>query len=292
MRYENGAAFRRALEDRLRTLSLSSGIPLVRLRKMVAFDRFLARLVYEQPDAWILKGGLALQFRLGDRARTTKDMDLLLISPSSAIDLHQLLVQVALADLSDWFQFQVAQSSVGSLRFPVQSFLDGRTFEGFHLDIASGDPVVDLPDRLAGPPLLEFAGIKPALVPCYPLTQQIAEKIHAYTRFYASGGSTRIKDWVDILLMAEMGQFSAATLRRALEATFEVRHTHPLPDRLPQPPSSWETVFRELNREMSLGEQNLAAASQAMAQFIDPVLGNQMNGQWDSTIWSWIEDKA
>ena len=44
MKYESSAAFRRALEDRLRAQSITSGMPLVRLRKMVAFDRFLARL--------------------------------------------------------------------------------------------------------------------------------------------------------------------------------------------------------------------------------------------------------
>ncbi len=78
MMYANPAAFRQALESRLRAQSVSSGVPLVRLRKMVAFERFLARLVADQPEDWMLKGGLALQFRLGDRARTTKDIDLLL----------------------------------------------------------------------------------------------------------------------------------------------------------------------------------------------------------------------
>jgi len=73
MRYESSAAFRRALEDRLRRQSLTSGTPLVRLRKMVAFERFLARLVVAQPRSWVLKGGLALQFYLGERARTTQD---------------------------------------------------------------------------------------------------------------------------------------------------------------------------------------------------------------------------
>ena len=71
MKYDSGSAFRRALEDRLRTHSLHSGIPLLRLRKMVAFDRFLARLLQHQPEGWILKGGLALQLRLGTETRTT-----------------------------------------------------------------------------------------------------------------------------------------------------------------------------------------------------------------------------
>jgi hypothetical protein len=52
------------LEERLRQQSLSAGTPLARLRKMVAFDRFLARVIAKQPDAWIVKGGFALQLRL------------------------------------------------------------------------------------------------------------------------------------------------------------------------------------------------------------------------------------
>lgn len=78
MKYGSGAAFRRALEDRLRKQSFHSGVPLTRMRKMIAFDRFLARLLREKPEEWVVKGGLALQLRLGERARTTKDIDLLL----------------------------------------------------------------------------------------------------------------------------------------------------------------------------------------------------------------------
>ncbi len=288
MRYESGAAFRGALEDRLRTLSLSSRSPLVRLRKTVAFDRFLARLIVEKPDRWILKGGLALQFRLGPRARTTKGMDLLLTGPATGLDLHQVLVGTALRDLGDWFQFQVAQShSEISPRFPLQSFLNGRSFEAFHLDVGFGDPVVEPPEYLRGPPLLDFAEIAPAVMPCYPLAQQIAEKVHAYTRSYHSGESTRIRDWVDILLMAEMGTFNALSLRRALEATFDARETHPLPEHLPTPPANWEPTFRQLNREMELGQPTLAAASDAIEQFIDPVLRGETNGEWDAIRWAW-----
>ncbi len=56
MKYKTPAAFRRTLEERLRQQSLETGQPLARLRKMVAFDRFLARLVKKEPHAWILKG--------------------------------------------------------------------------------------------------------------------------------------------------------------------------------------------------------------------------------------------
>ena len=89
MKYQSSGAFRRALEQRLRTQSQQTGVPLMRLRKMVAFDRFLARLLHDQPDAWVVKGGLALQLRLGARARTTKDIDVLALSVTPRATMYQ-----------------------------------------------------------------------------------------------------------------------------------------------------------------------------------------------------------
>jgi hypothetical protein len=86
VRYASSAAFRRALEDRLRAHSQKTALPLIRLRKLVAFDRLLARLTMEQPATWILKGGLALLVRLGPRARTTQDVDLI---PSGGSGKHR-----------------------------------------------------------------------------------------------------------------------------------------------------------------------------------------------------------
>ncbi len=140
MTYTNGAAFRRALEDRLRMQSLQTRAPLVRLRKMVVFDRFLARLTLDQPEAWLVKSGFALQLRLGNRARTTKDIDVLLKTPTT--DLHQLIVRAALLDFEDWFQFGVEQPTdiptaheVGGVRLRVLGLLDGRRFETFTLTL-------------------------------------------------------------------------------------------------------------------------------------------------------------
>ena len=65
MRYASAAAFRQALEARLAALSRDGGVSLMRLRKAVAFDRLLARLFAVAPDRWVLKGGLALAYRLG-----------------------------------------------------------------------------------------------------------------------------------------------------------------------------------------------------------------------------------
>lgn len=288
MRYESGADFRRALESRLRQQAVSSGVSLTRLRKMVAFERFLARLVTAQPDAWVLKGGLALQFRLRERARTTQDIDLLLRHRLSADDVHRALVAAALLDLGDWFIFEVARSThPGDLRFPVQGLLDGRLFEAFHVDVGMGDPLIEPADMVTAPPLLEFAGILPTTVPTYPLSQQIAEKVHAFTRLYVSGESSRVRDWVDILLMAHWEGLQAGTLRRALQATFEERGTHALPRQLPVPSAAWSRPFRRLCEQTGLDYPSLDDAAQAMGRFLDPVLSGQAQGTWNPVRWQW-----
>lgn len=293
MRYQSGGAFRRALETRLRDQSLSSGLPLVRLRKMVAFDRLLARLAQSQPGQWIVKGGLALQLRLGDRARTTKDIDLLFLKESQKV--HDLLREAAALDLGDWFTFDVGQSSgdqdrtAGGIRHTVQSLLDGRTFERFHVDVGVGDPLVEAAEYLVAPDLLSFAEIAPVVVPCYPISQQLAEKCHAYTRPYASGASSRIKDFIDIILLAELGEISGQKLTAAIKATFRNAGNQNIPHQIPPPPRSWEGGFRRMANEVCLSEYDLQSSYVRIQQFFDPILiGEARDSRWNPESWSWI----
>lgn len=85
-RYATAAAFRRALEDRLKDTARREGVDLQRLRRQVAFDRLLARLFQAgQPLAlpWVLKGGYAMELRIKS-ARTTNDIDLTMRSISKS----------------------------------------------------------------------------------------------------------------------------------------------------------------------------------------------------------------
>ena len=78
--YKSAGAFRVALEARLAAHARAEKTDLQRLRRQVAFDRFLARLFSKGPTAaypWVLKGGYAMELRIRT-ARTTKDIDLTL----------------------------------------------------------------------------------------------------------------------------------------------------------------------------------------------------------------------
>jgi hypothetical protein len=295
MKYQSGGAFRRALEERLRAISLQSGTALMRLRKTVAFDRFLARLMQYQPDQWVVKGGLALQLRLKDRARTTKDMDLSVFTPQQGV--YPSLKNAAVLDLGDWFSFEVALAAdqipkgFGGVRHPVRTLLDGRTFENFHIDVGVSDSLIEAADYLTISSLLEFAGLQPTRVPCFPIPLQIAEKLHAYTRPRRSGEPSRVKDFVDILLLGEIGELDGEGLLRAIRLTFQIANTHPLPTSMPSPPQNWGPVYERASVEVGFKETSLDQAFFMIQQFLDPVLSGNVDGfHWDSTSWVWKAD--
>lgn len=293
MIYKSGDAFRQALEGRLLSMSQQNNIPLSWLRKMVAFDRFLARLTADRPQEWLLKGGMALRLRLDVAARTTKDLDLLMVDDEP--DIQEALVRAAQLNLDDWFQFTVQRPSysgaddrVTGRRFHVSALIAGRTFEQFHVDVGrSNEPIVGTPELFPMTPLLGFAGIKPATILCYPIVQQIADKVHAYTRPRAGGIGTRVKDVIDILLIARQETFSRTTLHQALQSTFSFYNTHPLPKTLPDPPTSWTPQFRQLIKMTDLPFITPVEAVHAMRKLVDPALQATGNEHWHPATWSW-----
>lgn len=99
MTYRTPQALRMALEQRLLSRSNESGVGLDRLRRRVLFERIVARLESAEPGRWVLKGGMALEVRLQDDARLTKDIDLGLRDDiSDADELHERLIEALMAD--------------------------------------------------------------------------------------------------------------------------------------------------------------------------------------------------
>jgi hypothetical protein len=125
-----------------------------------------------------------------------------------------------------------------AVRYSVTAELAGRRFERFPVDVTLSEHPTALPERLPIPNLLEFADIQPTEMPVIALEQHIAEKVHAYTATYGPQHqpSTRIKDLIDLLLIADLATPPAEGLRESLDATFRNRTRQPLPSALPAPP--------------------------------------------------------
>lgn len=264
--YASAAAFRVALESRLKTVAQEEGLDLQRLRRQAAFDRLLCRL-FIKPDApWLLKGGYAMELRL-KTARTTRDIDLAMrrlpvVSADWDANVSAVLESLREAgnlDLHDFFTFvfgnatqDLAAAPYGGARFPVDARLAGRTFAKFHLDVSTGDVLGEPYETLSGRDWLGFAGIAGATFPAVSPEEQFAEKLHAYTLPRVGRDNTRVKDLVDLILLIERTRLDLARLPNAIRETFQRRKTHGIPPALFPPPASWSKPFSEMAAECGL----------------------------------------
>lgn len=294
MKYQTPTAFRTALEVRLLQHSRQRSVPLIRLRKQVVFERLLARLMVLAPGKWTVKGGAALIFRVGDAARTTKDLDLARRGDAEAATDD--LMSLDSVDMDDCFSFSIAR--VADLdaedksiiaRYRVMAMLDGRRFEQITVDVGFNFSFDDRVDQLRGQSLLEFADLPPIEIPALPLERHLAEKLHAYTRtFEGNRVNTRVRDLVDIILIAAFAEFQAARLRTAIEATFADRASQLRPRSIPLPPSVWDASYQRLAREVDL-DPDVNAGHARAAAFLDPILQGAVadEARWDSASWAW-----
>ncbi len=293
MKYETAEAFRTALEQRLKNEAEASGMALMRLRKRVAFERFLARLAASESSGWVLKGAFALELRLGLRTRTTKDIDLGRADGEEAATEH--LNAATGVDLGDFFDFEVrrtpaldAATGFHAVRYTVRADLAGRRFEQFPVDVAFSESPPIQAEPLLGASSLEFADVAALQLPVVSLEQHIAEKLHAYTGTFGQDEreSTRVKDLIDLVLISELAKIEAKPLRQALASTFEQRARQPLPNAMPLPPSSWARPYAVLAREVGVAV-DIEAGHAAAARLLDPVLGSKAAGRWDPEARGW-----
>lgn len=272
--YKTPGAFRQALESRLNA-RVRTNAELQRLRRLVAFDRLLARLFFDENSPWIVKGGYGFEVRYGLNARTTRDIDLSL--PELSFETHAFkqpyqklwedIQEAAARDMGDSFVIRVGAPQRefdappdGGARFPVEVLLDGRSFAKFHLDVGVGDVVVGAPEWARGEEFLSFAAISAARFRILPVAQQFSEKIHSYTLPRKSGINSRVKDLVDLVLMLDKDAPAYEATKTAIEATFNHRGTHDIPRVIPAAPTTWSASFTAMAKQVNISEITIEGA--------------------------------
>lgn len=281
MRYATAPNFRTALEERIRQIAGRDGFAIQRIRKRVAFERFLARVQAPPDSPWFLKGAFALDLRFGDRARTTKDLDIgiylsLRGDPGpGAEEIAKLLREAAEYSLDDFFVLTVPgegeeilqEPHARAYRFTVQAWLAGRRFESFRVDVGTGLQLVTPVEEVPESDTLGFAGIEPRRFRAISLAQQLAEKVHAMTRPREDRENTRVKDLVDITLILESSPPEPKIARAALEGIFEGRGTHKLPTKIPDPPATWVGSYGALAKEIGLAHVGIEEATEFLRSY-------------------------
>lgn len=274
--YRTAEAFRAAIEDRLKSRARDQA-QLDRFRRMVVFDRMLARLEKDSPGRWIVKGGTALEIRLPGRARRTRDLDM--ATREDVADGQEVkadLVSALLPDpFEDWFRFEVSEArsleddEAGrpGWRFTVNCLLAGRTFAKVRVDIVARREEISATERAQVTDLLAFAGLPQVEVEVVQAGQHFAEKLHAYSKSYGDRPNTRVRDIADMVLLVEDGLVPDARQFSLVEHVFAVRKTHAVPMELPDPPPNWETKYEEIVEELDVQPRTLDQAVETVGTF-------------------------
>lgn len=298
LRYATPAAFRSAVESRLRARSRQRGSrPFPELRREFIYQRFLAR-VFGDDDAqlWVLKGGVGLLARLPG-ARYSRDIDLLhLAADPDAAEVE--LREIGRRSMGDHLRFEVtrsvALSVADALRVKMTAYLGVSDWDRFDVDVSLERHFVAQLERVAPVPVLDIEGVPP-LPPfqCYPITDQVADKVAAMYELHGDAGapSNRYRDLVDLVLIVDARPLDAALLSRALRARQEhARNRVVLPSALRAPGQGWEAGYRAEARRSSLDPSlhGLDAALAQAGQCLNPILtADIVAGSWNPSSHRW-----
>jgi hypothetical protein len=273
--YETAGDLRTALEHRLGNYSQETGVSLDRLRRRVLFERVAARLQAAEPGSWIVKGGMALEVRLRDDARLTKDLDLgLRESEFDPEELRERLID-ALGEDPDDDRFVMSVGRIkrcaedgqgqASWRVPVSSNLAGRPFGVLKLDISPRAHELDATDVMKLPNTLAFAGIGTRDIEIIDIHRHAAEKLHAMQKDFGDRENSRVRDLIDLVILREHDLLDPDELRSAVWRVWQEREQSAPPDSLPAFPASWPDRYETAADELGLETLSFADATSITA---------------------------
>lgn len=296
--YATGAAFRTALKDRFAEIAKSgTGYTVNELQRQFAYDRALAR-IFTSPDAdlWVLKGAGALLARL-EHARHSKDIDVFFAEQhadtAKAVGALRSALQM---DLGDFFSFDVAkivplQEEVKGSRVHVAARLGPKPFAVFHIDAVVGTSMSGEPDLVAPLTPLSITGLVRPLYRTFPLADHLADKLCAITSTHLSGervrASTRIKDLVDIALIAATQHIAASALRTAIIVNTAHRGL-PIPETFAVPDeAAWRRGYPKVASDAPGPAPSFEQAVELASSLFNPILAGANDGRWDPGAGRW-----
>jgi hypothetical protein len=263
------------LEQLITQWQKDSGQPVGRLNMRIA-TMMLAGALARVADAdgktlFAAKGGIAMELRMGDRARATRDVDL--IMRGDPAQLADLLDQ-GLADPYEGFTFQRREISEHPLRTQVQQVriqvqFAGRALSSLRLEIAPAEIGDEEFVAIPGAPLDAVGLDGPDLVIVLGERWQIAQKLHAVTEPPNEGTENpRVRDLIDLQLLETLTP-DLRPVRDACERVFAARGQHSWPPTLQVYPS-WPDTYAGLATELGV-DPDLDRAAGAVRAFISRI---------------------
>lgn len=218
-----------------------------------------------------MKGGAAMELRLGLTARASKDYDATFRAP-----LDEMLDRLDRALTHDWhgFQFQrtlpVPLADTPAVRMTIKLAYKGRPWGSMQLDVAPAEGSIGRELDYVTPRLLDDLHLEsPEPIPCVSIRHQIAQKIHASTEVFAPGrDNDRFRDLIDIHLLRDLlGEDRLLELREACVELFDSRAKHDWPPQVTVWPS-WPPGFSAMARALGFYTADVEVAAQDLRSFI------------------------
>ena len=266
-------------------------------------ERFLYRIsMSPYHEKFILKGALLFLIYDISPLRPTKDMDFLgFFSTENPEAVGSIIREISQINCDDGVHCDAENISIEEItkeseyngfRIKLDAYL-GSIHKVLQLDIGVGDVVVPGPARKDFPTLLKTPSFS---ILVYSKESMIAEKFETIVRL--SFLTSRMKDFYDILFLAEKNNFQSSLLLRALESTFNNRSTllesrkiifqsNFKNDREKQ--AQWSAFLKRHRLQL---DETFKSVGDKIESFIEPLFGLdeiKKDSVWQPNLWKWID---
>lgn len=298
-RYGSPQDLQRAVADRSRRQALELGVSSGELVSRFYLQRLLARVFLDDPEGWLLKGGQALLVRY-QGARHSRDLDLLYRDDGRGLDeALTALRRAAETDLRDHVRFEFVDAADQlqgrpSRKVRFAALIGLKKMTTVSVDLVTGLAPLGEPVARPLPPPLDIELDEQVQVRLYPLTDHVADKVCAMYERHGGRPSSRVKDLVDLVVIALREEVDGRGTQHAIRYEFTRRQRSGTDISLPAAfevpePLSWTSGYRREARTVAGLEQyrTLEQASTLADLFVSPLLTETTPGRWRPSTLSW-----
>jgi Nucleotidyl transferase AbiEii toxin, Type IV TA system len=223
---------------------------------------------------FLVKGGVAMELRLGLDARATKDFDTTFREAAG-----QMLDRLDEALRDPYGGFTLTRGEIDDVgptrakRLNVMLAYEGRSWSTVKLELslAEGETGLEV-ERVPAIDLSRFGLEGPETVACLPLRFQIAQKLHACTTRRDDGkDNDRFRDLIDLILLRGLvDDKELAAVYEACVQIFDARDQHRWPPSLVVP-ESWAEPYARLATDLGVEVTDVEAAAERVREIIDEI---------------------
>lgn len=258
----------------------AQSVPLKRYQRWINVQILSAALERVRDEdgepLFALKGGAAMELRLGLTARASADYDATFRAQASG-----MLDRIDEALRDDWNGFTLQRSEATRIatthtqRMDIKFAYKGRSWGTIQLEVGPSEGTSGREiDRVPARPLDAVQLDVPDKVACVSIRYQIAQKIHACTEVFGDGRhNERFRDLIDIELLRELvSADELIAVRMACIEIFELRQKHRWPPKLIVG-DTWLDGFRGMAHEIGFDTDDVEVAAMRFRTFVDEIDG-------------------